>query len=69
MEVMAVAALASIAIHALFTRLLPQRCQRAAVISNGEIRAVPRIMSPVRNEMILTPDRTEKVSAVHDAVN
>jgi preprotein translocase subunit SecD len=43
--------------------------QAVAVIASGEIRAIPRIVSPVRKEMVLSPDTIDKVRVVPAAVN
>jgi len=43
--------------------------QPVAVIASGEIRAVPRIVSPVRNEMVLSTDSIDKVRNIPSAVN
>lgn len=43
--------------------------QSVAVIASGEIRAIPKIASPVRKEMTLSQDRIDKVSVVSSTVN
>ena len=43
--------------------------QPVAVIASGEIRAAPTIVSPVRNEMVLSTDRIDKVRVVPATVN
>lgn len=45
----------------LFTLTTEHVGQPAAVIVSGEIRAVPTIVSPVRKEMVLSPDKIDKV--------
>ena len=37
--------------------------QRVALIVNDELRAVPAIVSPVRTQMIMTPEKIDKVRA------
>ena len=43
--------------------------QFIAVVASGEIRAVPKIVSPVRNEMILSSDKIDRVRVVPAPVN
>ena len=40
-----------------------------AVIANGEVRAIPRIASPVRKEMVLSREHIDKVRVVPSPVN